>query len=151
MEYNPINSKLMKRKNIDDSIEEFDDNAERFKEIDKNGKVKYFKTKIYKNISDFKKLFINDKGLEINLLESRIFNLKDLKASGYTLEQLISFGYSLQDLKDAGYISIEEFENLGYNLYELRTMGYISVLQIIIFFPSYDLNKLRIAGYINFR
>ncbi|PEH36300.1 DUF2963 domain-containing protein [New Jersey aster yellows phytoplasma] len=52
MEYNPINSKLMKRKNIDNSIEEFDDNEEKFKEIDKNGKVKFFKTKLYKYPSE---------------------------------------------------------------------------------------------------
>ncbi|MFT2804641.1 hypothetical protein ACMUE1_00995, partial [Candidatus Phytoplasma asteris] len=54
MEYNPVNEKLMKRKNIDGSIEEFDDNEEKFKEIDKNGKVKFFKTQLYQNISDFK-------------------------------------------------------------------------------------------------
>ncbi|MGL9687751.1 MAG: hypothetical protein ACQBVK_03125, partial [Candidatus Phytoplasma sp. TWB_XP] len=75
----------------------------------------------------------------------------------YIWEQLKSFGFKEQDLKDAGYISIKEFENLGYNLnkleksgynlYELRIMGYISILQIINVFPSYDLNKLRIAGY----
>ncbi|WP_225904286.1 DUF2963 domain-containing protein [Paulownia witches'-broom phytoplasma] len=34
--------KLIKRKTIDGSIEEFDDNEEKFKEIDKNGKVKIF-------------------------------------------------------------------------------------------------------------
>ncbi len=65
MEYNSVNEKLMKRKNIDNSIEEFDNNEEKFKGIDKNGKVKFFKTKLYQNISDFKKLFINDKGLEL--------------------------------------------------------------------------------------
>ncbi|MBT1577030.1 DUF2963 domain-containing protein, partial ['Elaeagnus angustifolia' witches'-broom phytoplasma] len=37
MEYNPVIEKLIKRKNIDGSIEEFDHNEEKFKEIDKNG------------------------------------------------------------------------------------------------------------------
>ncbi|WEX19641.1 MAG: hypothetical protein QS2022_3910 [Candidatus Phytoplasma asteris] len=127
MEYNPVNQKLMKRKNIDNSIEEFDDNEEKFKEIDKNGKVKFFKTKLYQNISDFKKLFINDKGLEKAFLESRIFNLKDLKASGYTWEQLISVGYSSQDLKASGYTLTTQkihYQKDGKTIFYIETFDY---------------------------
>ncbi|MGE9276621.1 MAG: hypothetical protein ACQKHC_01855 [Candidatus Phytoplasma pruni] len=49
-EYNPVNEKLRKRKNIDGSIEEFDANEEKYKETDKNGNIKYFKTQIYQTI-----------------------------------------------------------------------------------------------------
>ncbi|GFZ75542.1 hypothetical protein HPP_5000 [Hydrangea phyllody phytoplasma] len=102
MEYNPVNEKLMKRKNIDNSIEEFDDNEEKFKEIDKNGKVKYFKTKLYQNISDFKKL-----NFTIRQLKDIGFSLQELKDAGYTLEQFISAGYTEKELKDAGYTEKE--------------------------------------------
>ncbi|WP_034172316.1 DUF2963 domain-containing protein [Chrysanthemum yellows phytoplasma] len=115
MEYNPVNAKMMKRKNIDGSIEEFDDNEEKFKEIDKNNKVKFFKTKFYKTVQDFEKLFINNKDLEKTFLESRIFNLEELKASGYTAEELKASGYTAEELKDAGFKNIEKiyYQNDG--------------------------------------
>ncbi|MGL9687336.1 MAG: hypothetical protein ACQBVK_00825 [Candidatus Phytoplasma sp. TWB_XP] len=73
-----MNDKMIRRKNIDGSLEEFDSNEEKFKETDKNNNVKFFKTKLYQNISDFKKLFINDKNLEKSFLKSRIFSSKEL-------------------------------------------------------------------------
>ncbi|TKA87830.1 MAG: hypothetical protein PLY_5110 [Periwinkle leaf yellowing phytoplasma] len=123
MEYNPVNAKMMKRKNIDGSIEEFDDNEEKFKEIDKNNKVKFFKTKLYKTVQDFEKLFINNKDLEKTFLESRIFNLEELKSSGYTAKELKDAGFSLQDLKASGYTA-EELKDAGFSLQDLKASGY---------------------------
>ncbi|BAD04613.1 conserved hypothetical protein [Onion yellows phytoplasma OY-M] len=110
MEYNPVNQKLMKRKNIDNSIEEFDDNEEKFKEIDKNGKVKFFKTKLYQNISDFKKL-----NLTIEQLKDIGFTFQQYKSAGYTVEQLKSVGFGAKELKDAGF-SLQELKAAGYTL-----------------------------------
>ncbi|XXP77242.1 MAG: DUF2963 domain-containing protein [Lettuce witches'-broom phytoplasma] len=78
-EYNPVNEKLIKRQNIDGSIEEFDDNEEKFKETDKNGNIKYFKTQIYETVADFKKL-----GATIKKLKDRGgFILGEFKEAGY--------------------------------------------------------------------
>nr|WP_308705534.1 DUF2963 domain-containing protein ['Fragaria x ananassa' phyllody phytoplasma] len=72
----PVKEKLIKCKNIDGSIEEFDDNEKKFKEIDKNGQVKYFKTKLYKTVADFKKL-----GVGIYDLINVGFTIEELKAA----------------------------------------------------------------------
>ncbi|KOR75234.1 hypothetical protein CPX_001808, partial [Candidatus Phytoplasma pruni] len=93
-EYNPVNEKLRKRKNIDGSIEEFDANEEKYKETDKNGKVKYFKTQIYQTIAYFKKV-----GAYAGDLRKIGFTLRDLKDTGYTAKELKEAGYTVEELK----------------------------------------------------
>ncbi|BAD04544.1 MAG: hypothetical protein QS2022_5280 [Candidatus Phytoplasma asteris] len=107
MEYNSVNKKLMKRKNIDNSIEEFHDNEEKFKEIDKNGKVKFFKTKLYQNISDFKKL-----NLTARQLKDIGFTFQQIKEVGYTAKELKDAGSSLQELKASAQQEQETFNNI---------------------------------------
>ncbi|WEX19843.1 MAG: hypothetical protein QS2022_6130 [Candidatus Phytoplasma asteris] len=118
MEYNPVNQKLMKRKNIDNSIEEFDDNEEKFKEIDKNGRVKFFKTKLYQNISDFKKL-----NLTARQLKDIGFTFQQIKEAGYTSKELKDAGLSLQELKDAGYTA-KELRVAGFTFQQLKDIGF---------------------------
>ncbi|XXP77588.1 MAG: DUF2963 domain-containing protein [Lettuce witches'-broom phytoplasma] len=122
MEYNPVNEKLIKRQNIDGSIEEFDDNEEKFKETDKNGNIKYFKTQIYKTVADFKKL-----GATIKQLKNSgfTFTIQDLKAAGYTTKQLRDFGFTTKQLKNSGFtFTIQDLKAAGYTIHELEKIDY---------------------------
>ncbi|WP_341833709.1 hypothetical protein M33023_01820 [Candidatus Phytoplasma asteris] len=117
-EFNPVNDKMVKRKNIDNSIEEFDDNEEKFKEIDKNGKVKYFKTKIYKTVSDFKEL-----SADIFQLKDTGFTAKQLKEAAFTAEQLKNAGYTIEELKEAAFTA-EQLKNVGFTFKQLKDSGF---------------------------
>ncbi|XXP77477.1 MAG: DUF2963 domain-containing protein [Lettuce witches'-broom phytoplasma] len=122
MEYNPVNEKLIKRQNIDCSIEEFDDNEEKFKETDKNGNIKYFKTQIYKKFGDLKKRitvlnFIIDRILDLDLedfgyISKEIRNL-NVQNTSFTAKQLRDLGFTAEELKDAGYTA-EELKDVGF-------------------------------------
>ncbi|WP_341833470.1 hypothetical protein M33023_03740 [Candidatus Phytoplasma asteris] len=154
-EFNPVNDKMVKRKNIDGSIEEFDDNAEKFKEIDKNGKVKYFKTKIYKTVLDFKKLNSNarqlkDIGFTLQQLKDAGYTAKELTDAGFSLQELKAIGFSLQelksfdifDLKDAGFTA-KEFKDSGFSLQELKATGFNAQQLVDVGFPIEQLVRAR--------
>ncbi|WCA22395.1 hypothetical protein [Candidatus Phytoplasma oryzae] len=84
-------SKIKKKE--DGTIEEFDPNGIKFKEIDKNGNITLFKGSCY-TVKDLKEMG---------------YSFQDLKRSGYNISDLKEF-YSIQELRDMGYFTDKDIE-----------------------------------------
>ncbi|MFB5029765.1 MAG: hypothetical protein WJU30_00310 [Candidatus Phytoplasma pruni] len=161
-EYNFVNEKLRKRKNIDGSIEEFDANEEKYKEKDKNGNIKFFKTKLYQTVADFKKLSnffsisqLREAGFTAKELRDAGYIAKELKESGYTNRQLNilewgppynlkkKIGYTAKDFKDAGYTARELMTD-GFTAKELKDAGFTYE---VLRFVGFTYQQLEDAGF----